>query len=146
MCKICVASVNADRKWTQIQDGVSDIKVLRSPRNRAQKTQKNLLIPNMYNKSISARMSLHTFRPRTLDIIEYITAKTKERVFLEKIDIKRDTSHKAYKFFVSPNNLPLFLDKNIWPQGIVFRKFVRFQYRHAIGTRSENGKHEIING
>ncbi|XP_061712887.1 uncharacterized protein LOC133521823 [Cydia pomonella] len=79
------------------------------------------------------------------DIIEYIMVKTKEKVFLEKIDIKRDTGHKAYKFFVSPNKLSLFLDKNIWPQGIIFRKFVHFQYGHAIGTRTENGKHDIIN-
>ncbi|XP_063634948.1 uncharacterized protein LOC134805608 [Cydia splendana] len=76
------------------------------------------------------------------DIIEYIMDKTKEKVFLEKIDIKRDTGHKAYKFFVSPNKLSLFLDKNIWPQGIIFRKFVHFHYKHAIGTRTENGKHD----
>lgn len=61
------------------------------------------------------------------DIIRYISSKTKERVTLEKIIMKMDKSYKAFKFFVSESKLALFLDENLWPQGIVFRRFMNFK-------------------
>ncbi|XP_063375080.1 uncharacterized protein LOC134662738 [Cydia amplana] len=76
---------------------------------------------------------------REEDIIEHIMAKTQVCVSLERIDIKKETNHKAYKFFVCPGKLPLFLDKSIWPKGIIFRKFVHFKYRYSIGENSEHG-------
>ncbi|XP_073957557.1 uncharacterized protein [Choristoneura fumiferana] len=74
------------------------------------------------------------------DIAKYILEKTQETVSLEKINMKRPTGHKAYKFFVCPSKLPIFLDVNNWPQGIIFRRFIHFRKTHTIGTNSENGK------
>lgn len=62
-----------------------------------------------------------------MDIVNYIEKKTQERVFLEKISIRRQCEYNAYKFLVFINKLPLYLDEKIWPQGIVFRKFVNFR-------------------
>lgn len=63
------------------------------------------------------------------EIVKYILRKTQETVLLEKIEMKKAVDHKAYKFFVSEEKIPMFLDKNIWPKGIVFRKFVHFRYK-----------------
>lgn len=43
------------------------------------------------------------------DIINYISKKTKENVTLEKISIKRQCEHHAYKLLVSQSKLPLYL-------------------------------------
>lgn len=61
------------------------------------------------------------------DIADYIQSKVHESVSLQKIDIRRQSNHNAYKFFVSQNKLPLFLDEKLWPRGIIFRRFVHFR-------------------
>ncbi|XP_050667431.1 uncharacterized protein LOC126967087 [Leptidea sinapis] len=64
------------------------------------------------------------------DIIKYIENKTQESIVsLEKISIKRQCEHDAYKIFVSQSKLPLYLDENLWPQGIIFRRFVHFKLK-----------------
>lgn len=68
------------------------------------------------------------------DIINYIQNKTKENVTLEKISIKRQCEHDAYKLFVSHCKLPLYLDENLWPQGIIFRRFVHFKHKRTTET------------
>ncbi|XP_028174970.1 uncharacterized protein LOC114363449 [Ostrinia furnacalis] len=65
------------------------------------------------------------------DIQEYIYRKTKEMINLEKISFKQDRDHSAYKFFVSEHKLPVFLDNKLWPQGILFRRFVNFKRKYA---------------
>ncbi|KOB74179.1 Mutant cadherin, partial [Operophtera brumata] len=73
------------------------------------------------------------------DVIDYIYVKTQERVSLDKIYIKKQVDHKAYKFFVTETKLPLFLDEKIWPQGIIFRRFVHFKPRQADGVSATDG-------
>lgn len=73
------------------------------------------------------------------DIIKYISNKTDEIVSLEKINMKRDKGHKAYKFLVSESKLSLYLDEYIWPQGIVFRRFVNYRPRNASRFLSKDG-------
>lgn len=63
------------------------------------------------------------------DISDYIHNKTQERVTLEKISIKRDKGHNAFKFFVSEQKLSLFLEVSLWPKGIIFRRFVHYNDR-----------------
>ncbi|RVE53771.1 hypothetical protein evm_001663 [Chilo suppressalis] len=53
------------------------------------------------------------------DIRDYVYKKTKENITLEKISFKRERGYKAYKFFVSEQKLSVFLDSNLWPQGII---------------------------
>lgn len=74
------------------------------------------------------------------DITAYIKNKTQEDVTLEMIHMKKDKWYNAYKLYVSKNNLQLFLNDNLWPDGIKFRKYV---YRNNSkpqprGTVSDN--------
>ncbi|XP_048485162.1 uncharacterized protein LOC125490318 [Plutella xylostella] len=66
-------------------------------------------------------------------MVDYIKLKTQECVSLEKIYMKRKADHNAYKFFVPEHKLPLFLNENIWPKGIIFRRFVHFKPKDANG-------------
>lgn len=61
------------------------------------------------------------------DIIKYIYNKTNESVSLEKIVMKKKNEYDAYKFFVSESKLQMFLNENLWPQGVIFRRFVHFR-------------------
>jgi hypothetical protein len=65
------------------------------------------------------------------DIEKYVYRKTNEVITLEKITFKQDRDYKAYKFFVPENKLMMFLDSGLWPQGIVFRRFVHFKQKYA---------------
>lgn len=66
---------------------------------------------------------------KEIDITSYIHTKTQENVKLEKIVMKTDSDHDAYKFYVSELKLSTFLDENLWPKGIIFRRFVHFKYK-----------------
>jgi hypothetical protein len=62
------------------------------------------------------------------DIVRYIYKMTQETVKLERISIQRQCDYNAYKFYVPQSKLPKFLDEKIWPQGIIFRRFINFKY------------------
>ncbi|KAF9806763.1 hypothetical protein SFRURICE_016917, partial [Spodoptera frugiperda] len=62
------------------------------------------------------------------DIIDYVYNKTKEMITLERISFKYEREYKAYKFFISESKSTLFLDSGLWPQGIIFRRFVNFKH------------------
>lgn len=61
------------------------------------------------------------------DITDYILEKTQERVSLSRIIMKRDKGYYSYKVFVSKSNLGAYLNDNLWPSGITFRRFVVFK-------------------
>lgn len=73
------------------------------------------------------------------DITEYIQSKTQESVSLKKIDTKKLKYHHAYKFFVSVSKMPLFLDEKLWPEGIIFRRFVHFKQKSMHRNSLQNG-------
>lgn len=73
------------------------------------------------------------------DIVKYIHGKTQDSVYLEKITMKKEKGHKAYKFFVPESKLSRYLDENFWPQGIVFRRFVHFKNRSPNRVPSVDG-------
>lgn len=73
------------------------------------------------------------------DIVEYIHKKTHEWVSLEKITMKKKMEHNAFKFFVAKSKLSSYLDDQMWPQGIIFRRFIHFKYKEIDGGKSENG-------
>lgn len=52
-------------------------------------------------------------------------------ISLEKITFKQERDHKAFKFFVPEHKLSMFLDDKLWPQGIIFRRFVNFRQKRA---------------
>lgn len=61
------------------------------------------------------------------DIIDYIVRKTQVLVTLEKIAPKVDKGYDSYIFYVDSYKVPLFLNDEIWPEGICFRKFIVFK-------------------
>lgn len=63
------------------------------------------------------------------DIIDYVHRKTNELITLEEITLKQGMDHKAFKFFVSEQKLNVFLDSNLWPEGVIFRRFINFRQR-----------------
>lgn len=69
--------------------------------------------------------NIHSETPES-EIVNYIRSKTQETVSLEKIRMKKERGHIAYKFLVSESKLPSYLDENLWPRGIIFRRFVHF--------------------
>lgn len=64
-----------------------------------------------------------------MDICEYVQSKTNEKVTMEKIRMKTDRPYNAFKMYVSKHKLDLYLDDNLWPDGIRFRRFVHFRKR-----------------
>lgn len=80
------------------------------------------------------------------DIIKRIYNKTKETVYLERINMKYDRGHKAYKFFISEANLSKYMDETLWPAGVIFRQFVNYKHKHTNGVREKNGKKTSDNG
>lgn len=62
------------------------------------------------------------------DITSYIKSKTNETVSLKMINMKKIRKYNAYKLFVSKHKLEVFLNDQLWPSGITFRRFVHFRY------------------
>lgn len=74
------------------------------------------------------------------DIIEYIYEKTQCIVTLKKINMKRERGYSAYKIFVPHTNLQLFLNEDLWPAGVSFRRFVYIRKDEQKELfRNENG-------
>lgn len=61
------------------------------------------------------------------DIVNYLFLKTKIKVSLLKIKAKVQRQYSAYKMFVPNSKISLFLDDNLWPEGISVRRFVAFR-------------------
>lgn len=80
------------------------------------------------------------------DISEYIMLRTQECVTLEKITMKTGRNHNAYKFFVSECKLSLFLDVNLWPKGIIFRRFMHYRRKQKTGLAPVTGTTPTRNG
>lgn len=82
------------------------------------------------------------------DITEYIYEKTRENIALQKISFRYEREHNAYKFFVAEHKLTLFLDNKLWPQGVIFRRFVNFKPRKLNGVNSDavSGRCSNLNG
>lgn len=78
-------------------------------------------------------------------IIKHIKLKTGETVKLEKMSLRKRANYDAYKFFIPENKVGIFLDENIWPQNIIFRRFVHYSQRrreeNALKVGTVNNKH-----
>ncbi|XP_060809931.1 uncharacterized protein LOC132904022 [Amyelois transitella] len=70
------------------------------------------------------------------DIINYIKEKTNVCVSLKLIKMKSLKKYNAYKLFVPKNRVDMFLDGALWPDGITFRRFVKFLYGTKQGDRN----------
>ncbi|KPJ11240.1 hypothetical protein RR48_14879 [Papilio machaon] len=72
------------------------------------------------------------------DIIEYIKSKTNIDVTLQKIKAKQQKEYNSYKIFVPKHKLNMFLNRDLWPDGISFRRFVDFRKRDGDKEISSN--------
>lgn len=57
------------------------------------------------------------------DVAEYIRSKTKQKISLQKINMKTEKTYNAYKIIVNRNALDIFLNNEIWPDGVICRRF-----------------------
>lgn len=73
------------------------------------------------------------------DIVSYIKSKTNVEVTLHKIISKQQREYNSYKIYVPKNKLSLFLECNLWPDGIKFRRFIEFSKRQS----NRQGKSDI---
>ncbi|KAI5644509.1 hypothetical protein NE865_03398 [Phthorimaea operculella] len=63
------------------------------------------------------------------DIVSYVRNRIGVTVTLCKIKSKQPKEYNSYKMFIPKDKLDLFLDCNLWPDGITFRRFVEFRER-----------------
>lgn len=53
--------------------------------------------------------------------------------------MKSNKKYNAYKLFVSKCKIELFLNNELWPDGITFRRFIRFMY----GTKQDSNRNTV---
>lgn len=70
------------------------------------------------------------------DIVEYIRCKTQTDVTLTKIISRLKRDYDSYFFSVDSFKVALFLNDEIWPEGICFRKYVVFNKRDNVATNN----------
>ncbi|XP_026744669.1 uncharacterized protein LOC113506004 [Trichoplusia ni] len=58
------------------------------------------------------------------DINEYVFARTNVEITPEKMIMKQAKGYEAYKFLIPKDKLCVFMDENLWPDGVSFRQFV----------------------
>lgn len=93
--------------------------------------RKGLAISNTSDKFRAADLKIPLFityvnkDTSVEDICDYIKNKTNESVFLEKIAMKTERSYNAFKCYVPKIKLDVFLNDQLWPDGIIFRRFMQ---------------------
>lgn len=68
------------------------------------------------------------------DIAEYIFDKMKETIVPEKLSIQKEKDYNAYKFSVPESKLSMYLNENLWPEGVIFRRFINFRQKASNGV------------
>lgn len=63
------------------------------------------------------------------DICNYIKSQTDDQIILQKISMKIERSYNAYKILVNKHKLDMYLNDNLWPEGIKFSRFIHFKTR-----------------
>uniref|UniRef100_A0A2H1X0S8 SFRICE_041602 n=1 Tax=Spodoptera frugiperda TaxID=7108 RepID=A0A2H1X0S8_SPOFR len=67
------------------------------------------------------------------DIVDYIFAKTKESVSIQKIKMKIEKPYNAYKLIVNKDALSMFLSTEVWPDGVTCRRFRPYRTTVKVG-------------
>lgn len=104
------------RKHRNITEGITGkAKVISSDKFKPADLKIPLFISNVHKDTLEG------------DIVRFIFSKTKENVLLQKIKIKTKREYNAYKMIVSRNKLDLFLNDEIWPDGVTCRRFMPYK-------------------
>ncbi|XP_045776090.1 uncharacterized protein LOC123874643 [Maniola jurtina] len=72
------------------------------------------------------------------DIVEYIFLKTNENVIIQKIKMKTERGYSAYKIMVTRHKLHIFLNDEIWPDGVTCRRFMPYRNRDLNIDKNRN--------
>lgn len=122
-------------KWTLVQR--------KKPKSRFQGNKgKAVMEPNNKFRAADIRIPLFITnvdkQTSENDISEYILSKTQTSIVLKKINIRQEKNYNAYKILVPHHKLALFLNDNLWPEGVSFRRFVYFNKTSNNVNRSSN--------
>lgn len=79
------------------------------------------------------------------DISEYILRKTNEEVTLQKMTMKMDRHYNSFKMYVFKHNLHLYLNDQLWPNGINCRLFIRFQKPNTRKDDIKSSQKQTVN-
>ncbi|XP_063360613.1 uncharacterized protein LOC134649713 [Cydia amplana] len=74
------------------------------------------------------------------DILEYILENTQVKVNLIKINMKRDKGYNSFKLWVPRDKVHLFLNAQLWPEDICFRRFEYFKGNAVTGDSANINK------
>lgn len=75
------------------------------------------------------------------EITKYIESKTQISVTIKKINMKKERNYDAYKIFVPQHKIAIFLNDNLWPEGISFRRFIYINKdRDSNNSNNRNGE------
>lgn len=138
--RLTMANVVSNGEWKQSAP-LNEWTLVQNKKSRSFAGKKGIAVSNSSDKFRAADLKIPLFityvnkETEEQDICEYIKTKTGEIVSLEKIKIKKDRSYSAFKCYVSKHKLQTFLDDQLWPVGIVFRRFVRRRYDINIENR-----------
>lgn len=61
------------------------------------------------------------------DIANYVMKKTNVLIIPVKMKMKYEKEYVAYKFFIPKHKLPVFMNADLWPDGVSFRQYVTYR-------------------
>ncbi|XP_026319259.1 uncharacterized protein LOC113229792 [Hyposmocoma kahamanoa] len=76
-------------------------------------------------------------------ISDYVYKQTNEKISLIEIAQRKERGYNAFKMFVPRHKLYMFLEEKLWPEGVIFRRFINFNYqvKHRVEA-SKPGQNE----
>ncbi|XP_045541515.1 uncharacterized protein LOC123723016 [Papilio machaon] len=127
-----------DQDWVTVQKRRSKNKFIGRKGKAQIQPESNFKVANIHIPLFINKVDKATTEK---DISDYILQKTDISVSVKKINMVRQKRYDAYKIFVPHNKLSVFLNDDLWPEGIQFRRFV-FLNRTTYDQR-QNTKHDV---
>lgn len=126
-------------KWIEVQRKRYRNRVIEGVRGKAE------ILPEEKFKAANLKIPLFVSNVHKetseKDIIDFIFAKTRESIFLQKIKMKNDRPYNAYKMVVTRHKLDMFLNDQLWPDGITCRRFMPYDDLKRGGENVSNSKY-----
>lgn len=63
------------------------------------------------------------------DVADYVLNKIQVVITPVKSSMKLQKDYIAYKFMIPRDKLTVFMDENLWPEGVSYRKFINYKYK-----------------
>jgi hypothetical protein len=103
--------------------------------------------PNCKFKAADIRLPLFVYNVdknvSSHDIEDYVEARTRLKVKADRVEVKAEKNYIAYKILVPNYKMSAFLDDNMWPEEISFRRFIEHKHVNRVaGKNSEYGRYK----